>query len=125
VETAVQETLNLKRQKQTLEEWASLCTKLWQEVVTKERDSMEVLIEIKEKDAASFPFRKTIIEDNRRLTDTLDNIKRYINSATKGEYSDEELIRRYFSPEGPLSMLYTYADYLEEKMPIAEKLGLT
>ncbi|KAF3332845.1 hypothetical protein FCM35_KLT02422 [Carex littledalei] len=123
LELAVQDILALKKSEQTSKEWVSLCTKFWQEAVTKKRDSMEVLIEIIEKDVALFPFIKNANKDH--MLRTLDNVNKYINSATKGEYSKEELIGRCFGPEGPLSMLIpdTNADYIEEKMQIAAKLG--
>ncbi|XP_078161095.1 uncharacterized protein LOC144556581 [Carex rostrata] len=114
----------LKKAEQNAKEWVSLCTKFRHEVAQSERDYMEVLIDMKKKDVTSFPFIKNGNHDS--IVHTLKNVMKYINSATKGEYSEEELIVRYFSRDGPLVSLIpdTYADYLEEKIKIAKKLGL-
>ncbi|XP_078161404.1 uncharacterized protein LOC144556814 isoform X2 [Carex rostrata] len=126
VETITGEIKFLKKAEQNAKEWVSLCTKFWHEVARSERDYMEVLIDIKKKDVAS-PSLYIKNGDNDRILHTLKKVIKYINSATKGEYSEEELIVRYFSRDGPLLVSLipdTYADYLKEKIKIAKKLGL-
>ncbi|XP_078161158.1 uncharacterized protein LOC144556638 isoform X2 [Carex rostrata] len=125
VEIITGEIQFLKKAEQNVKEWVLLCTKFCHEVARSERDYMEVLIDIKKKDvASSSPYIKD--GDNDHILYTLKNVMKYVNSATKGEYSEEDLIARYFSRDGPLVSLIpdTYADYLEEKIKIAKKLGL-
>ncbi|XP_078171813.1 uncharacterized protein LOC144565831 isoform X2 [Carex rostrata] len=127
VEIIIGEIHCVKKAEQNVKEWVSLCTKFLHEVARSERDYMEVLIDIKKKDVASFPSPYIKNGDNNRILHTLKNVMKYINSATKGEYSEEELIVRYFSRDGPLFVSLipdTYADYLKEKIKIAKNLGL-
>ncbi|XP_078168956.1 uncharacterized protein LOC144563364 isoform X2 [Carex rostrata] len=127
----IKETLNLKISEQEKKERVPIYIKVFQEVVREKRDFKEVMIEIKENDAASFPLYTDIIEGKLRRGENLesmglkyaiDDVEKYINAVTKGEQSEEELIPRYCR-ENDLSV-HTYADYLEKKIQMAVKLRI-